>query len=256
MNTPPTAAKPIDSRGWRAKFAVLGPSTNTIVQPDMDDLRLPGVTAHYSRIFVTNMAVNDEAGFKKLTDTITAAVDDAVDSVLTCEPDYIVMGMSAITFYGGVEGAHAFRDRIAKRANLGISTGAISTAEALHRFGAKRVAFLSPYFPSANAEVRRFYTESGFEVTADECLQCESPVAIAQVPEARCREVLHRLNASAPDAIVQVGTNLSMQGLAAAAEHVFGKPVIAINAATWWHALRAHGIPDSIHGHGRLLETF
>jgi maleate isomerase len=256
MNTPPTAAKPIDSRGWRAKFAVLGPSTNTIVQPDMDDLRLPGVTAHYSRIFVTNMAVNDEAGFKKLTDTITAAVDDAVDSVLTCAPDYIVMGMSAITFYGGVEGANAFRNRIAKRSNLAVSTGAISTAEALHRFGARRIAFLSPYFPSANAEVRRFYTESGFEVTADECLQCDSPIAIAQVPEARCREVLHRLNASNPDAIVQVGTNLSMQGLAAAAEHVLGKPVIAINAATWWHALRAYGIADPIHGHGRLLETF
>ncbi|WP_439533727.1 maleate cis-trans isomerase family protein [Polymorphobacter sp.] len=248
--------KPIDARGWRAKFAVLGPSTNTIVQPDMDDLRLPGVTAHYSRIRVSNMAVTDEAAFRKLTDTIAAAVDDAVDSVLTCEPDYLVMGMSAVAFYGGIEGAQAFRARIAARASLGVSTGALATAEALNRFGARRVAFLSPYFPSANAEVRRFFTENGFEVTADECLQCESPVAIAQVPEARCREVLHRLNASNPDAIVQVGTNLSMQALAAAAEHILAKPVIAINAATWWHALRAMGIADQIHGHGRLLEEF
>ncbi len=249
-------SSPTDARGWRAKFAVLGPSTNTIVQPDMDDLRLPGVTAHYSRILVSNMPVSDEASFRKLTDTITAAVDDAVDSVLTCAPDYVVMGMSAITFYGGIEGAEAFRARIAARAGLGVSTGAIATAEALRRFGARRVAFLSPYFPNANAEVRRFFTESGFEVTADECLQAASPVAIAQVPEARCRETLHRLNASSPDAIVQVGTNLSMQALAAAAEHVLGKPVIAINAATWWHALRAHGIADKIYGHGRLLEEF
>ena len=28
-----------DVLGWRCKFGVLGPSTNTIVQPDFDDLR-------------------------------------------------------------------------------------------------------------------------------------------------------------------------------------------------------------------------
>ena len=58
------------------------------------------------------------------------------------------------------------------------------------------------------------------------------------------------------DAIVQVGTNLSMVRLAAAAEMWLGKPVIAINTATYWHALRANGIPDKIEGLGRLLEEF
>ena len=46
------------------------------------------------------------------------------------------------------------------------------------------------------------------------------------------------------DAIVQVGTNLSMVRLAAAAEMWLGKPIIAINTATYWHALRANGIKD------------
>ena len=43
-----------DALGWRKKFAVLGPSTNTIVQPDFDDMRPFGVTNHYSRIFTPN----------------------------------------------------------------------------------------------------------------------------------------------------------------------------------------------------------
>jgi maleate isomerase len=30
--------------------------------------------------------------------------------------------------------------------------------------------------------------------------------------------------------------------------------VIAINAATWWHALRENGIADRFEGFGRLLE--
>jgi maleate isomerase len=58
------------------------------------------------------------------------------------------------------------------------------------------------------------------------------------------------------DAILQVGTNLSMVRLAAADELWLGKPVIAINTATYWHALRQNKIMDKISGLGRLLEEF
>ncbi|MYE48960.1 MAG: arylmalonate decarboxylase, partial [Gammaproteobacteria bacterium] len=58
------------------------------------------------------------------------------------------------------------------------------------------------------------------------------------------------------DALVQVGTNLSAIRLAAGAERLLGKPVIAINTATYWHALRANGIQDRVMGFGRLLEEF
>lgn len=245
-----------DARGWRGKLAVLGPSTNTIVQPDMDDLRVPGVTGHYARIFVEDMAVGDDKSFRALTDAITRSVDEAVKSVLTCRPDHIVMGMSAITFYGGVAGAEAFRARIAGISGLNVSTGAIATAKALRRFGVKRIAFLSPYFPSANIEVRGFFEENGFEVVRDLCLQCASPVAIAEVLEERLRGVLRDLDGPEVEAIVQVGTNLSMLDLCAAAERVLGKPVISINAATWWHGLRAIGVEDRVWGKGRLLEEF
>jgi maleate isomerase len=40
-----------DVLGWRCRFGVMGPSTNTVVQPDFDAMRPAGVTNHYSRIF-------------------------------------------------------------------------------------------------------------------------------------------------------------------------------------------------------------
>ena len=52
------------------------------------------------------------------------------------------------------------------------------------------------------------------------------------------RAALIELDGDDVDAIVQVGTNLSMVRLAAAAEMWLGKPIIAINTATYWHALR------------------
>ena len=246
-----------DVLGYRRKFGVLGPSTNTIVQPDFDDLRPHGVTNHYSRIFTPNSKAISNESFLAGTTIIAAGVMDAVRSVMTAEPDYLVMGMSAVTFYGGVKGADEFRRKVETESGVGISIGSHACTAALRAYGnVQRIAFLSPYFPAANTEVRRYFEESGFRVQRDHCLQCPSWTAIAQVPESHLRQVLRQLDGDDVDAIVQVGTNLSMVRLAAAAELWLGKPVIAINTATYWHALRANGIKDQRGGFGRLLAEF
>ncbi len=46
-----------------------------------------------------------------------------------------------------------------------------------------------------------------------------------------------------------------MVKLAAMAEMWLGKPVIAINTATYWHALRTRGIMDKVEGCGKLAGT-
>jgi maleate isomerase len=79
-------------------------------------------------------------------------------------------------------------------------------------------------------------------------------VLIAHTTDDMCRQAIRQLDGDDVDAIVQVGTNLSMIRLAAAAELFLGKPVIAINTATYWHALRALGINDKKSGFGSLLE--
>lgn len=247
-----------DVQGYRKKFGVLGPSTNTIVQPDFDDMRPQGVTNHYSRIYTPDSKAISNETFMTGTLKISEGVIDAVKSVMTCSPDYLVMGMSAITFYDGIEGANAFVKKVEDEAGVKISVGSHAVAAALKAYGnIKKIAFVSPYYPVANAEVKRYLEESGFEVVRDRCLQCPSWTAIAEEPEDKLRGVLRdELNGDDVDALVQVGTNLSMVRLAAEAEVWLGKPVIAINTATYWHALRANGIDDKISGFGRLLSDF
>lgn len=247
-----------DVQGYRKLFGVLGPSTNTIVQPDFDDMRLPGVTNHYSRIVVDDaQAISDET-FMAGTLEISRNTLDAVRGVLTCNPDYLVMGMSAVTFYGGAEGAQKWRDNIEAEAGLKLCTGSQSLIEAFGAYGGhiKKIAVLSPYYPSANTQVAHFMSDHGIEVVRDTCLQCPSWTAIAQETTDTLRRELHKLDGDDIDALVQVGTNLSMTRLAAAAELYLGKPVIAINTATYWNALRQNNITDKVHGFGRLLEEF
>ena len=180
---------------------------------------------------------------------------DAIKSVVTCEPDYLVMGISALSFFGGVKGADAFAKRITDETGLGVTIGSHATAAAIAAFGGiKRIAVLTPYWPVMNAEVMRYFSDAGLTVVRDIALQCTSWTGIAAVTTAECRDAIRRLDGDDVDAIVQVGTNLSMVRLAAAAELWLGKPVIAINTATYWHALRANGIRDQMAGFGRLLE--
>jgi maleate isomerase len=246
-----------DALGYRAKFGVLGPSTNTIVQPDFDDMRPVGVTNHYSRIVIQNASALSDESFMQGTLEIDRCTADAVKGVLTCAPDYLVMGMSAVTFYGGAEGAVSWRKNIEEISGLGISTGSEAVAAALKAIGGiRRIAFLSPYYPVANAEVARFLSDHGFETVREKPLRCPSWHAIAQVQPSTIREAVAAIDGDDVDAVIQVGTNLSMVKLAAHLELTLGKPVIAINTATYWHALRACGITDRVAGFGRLLEEF
>ena len=87
-------------------------------------------------------------------------------------------------------------------------------------------------------------------------LKCKSPVLIAHVTEKELAEAIMEVNDDEVEAIVQVGTNLAMASLAPMAEKMLGKPVLAINTATYWYALRDNGIEDTIEGFGPLLTDF
>lgn len=245
-----------DHLGYRKKFGTLGPSTNTVVQPDFDDMRPVGVTNHYSRIPIPNDPVTDNASFLQLVQRINDATLDTIETLRSCEMDYLVMGMSAATFWNGRAGAEKYLATMHDRAGVAVSCGSFATEAALNTVGAKRIAFFSPYFEVANTQVRRFFQDCGFTVVRDVCLQRPSPVLIAHTTDEMCRQAIRDIDGDDVDAIVQVGTNLSMVRLAAAAELFLGKPVIAINTATYWHALRAAGIQDRKTGFGSLMERY
>ena len=246
-----------DVLAWRRKFGVLGPSTNTVVQPDFDDLRVAGVTNHYSRIIVEDAQALSDETFLAGTLKISEATHDAVRGVMTCRPDFLVMGMSAVTFYGGAEGSARWSKAVEEIAGVGLCTGAQSLIAAFGAYGGiRRIALLSPYYPVANREVTTFMADHGVDVVRDVALRCPSWTSIAEVTPARLREAVLALDGDDVDAIIQVGTNLSMVRFAAAAELFLGKPVIAINTATYWNALRINGIADRKEGFGRLMAEF
>ena len=101
--------------------------------------------------------------------------------------------------------------------------------------------------------MRRFLADCGFELVRLKGSAAPGPVAIAHVSERELRDAILEVDGPDVDAILQVGTNLAMARLAGIAEFWLDKPVLAINTATYWWALRQNGIEDKIEGFGSLL---
>lgn len=243
-----------DALGWRKKFAVLIPSTNTSVQPEFDAMRPDGVTNHISRIRIPNIPLKDDRDFERLIDLIASAQMEAVDSVMSCEPDVMVLGISAETFWDGYAASQRLKEELVAHTGLPVAMGSDACKSALTLVGAKRIGVITPYQPVGDRNVVRFFAEAGFKVCSIFGLKCASPVAIAHVTKEELHRAACEVNSNEVDAIVQVGTNLAMARLAPEFENELGKPVIAINTAIYWDALRSNGISDQAAGFGPLLE--
>lgn len=234
-------------------MAVIVPSTNTVVEHDLAMIRPEGVTFHAGRMYIENPKLGSDEDFEALLGEIRQSIVVAIRDIVTAKPTHMLMGMSAETFWGGVEGNKAFEARVRDQSGLDVSTGATACREALNAFGAERIAVFSPYQPVADRQVSTFFAEAGFSVAAVTGLRCDSATSIAEVHPPQLATVIDRIDDDTVDAIVQVGTNLSFVRQAAELEVELGKPVLAINTATLWHALRATDVQDRITGFGRIL---
>jgi maleate isomerase len=243
-----------DRLGYRLKIGIIVPSTNTTVQPETDAMRPPGVTNHIARIHIPDLPLTNDTEFEQMVEAIGPDLFGAVDRVMTCRPQHLVMGMSIPTFWGGRAGAEDLLARLGKRAGVPVTMGSMACVDALRQYPSVRtIGILTPYQPVGDTHVRRFFEESGYAVAAVHSLKQPSEVQIAHATEARIREALEALAASGANAIVQAGTDLAVADLAEDAERLLGRPVIPINTATYWSALRRCGIDDRRNGFGSLL---
>lgn len=244
---------PPDALGYRLKVGVVMPSTNTIVQPETDAVRVQGVTYHTGRIPISDKKISMD-NFLEHVESMRAGIETATDQVKTAGIDCLIMAVALEAFWGGVAQSNALKAKLAAHAGVPVILGSDAVATALNAFGAKNIAVLTPHMPKGDVEVQRWLEESGFAVKRLTGLQCQSPRAIAQVPQDHIRDALIALNGDDVDALVQVGTNLAGADVAAKVEIMLGKPVISINVVSAWAALRQAGVTDRIDGRGRILE--
>ena len=245
-----------DQLGYRARIAIVVPSTNTSCQPESERLRPTGVTNQTGRISIKERPLTSEQAFMEHVTAMREGMRTAIDQIMTCQPTHVIMGVALEAFWGGVAAADELQRELTERSGVGVSMGSTATVSALRRFGAKSIAILTPHQPRGDEQVHRYFDEAGYSIKRLTGLKCASPVQIAHTTQQQIVEALDALDGDDIDAIVQVGTNLAAISICAEMERIRHKPVLAINAVTYWDALRRCGIEDRVTGHGRILEEF
>ena len=240
------------------KFAVVAPSTNTSVEPEYAAMQPRGVTNHFSRIAIPDTKVTDDDSFMVMLQSIRDATFDAVDVSMSMDPGCVVMGMSAETFWDGAEGAERLHAKMLERTGgVPVIMGSTAVDAAIKAYESdatpiRKIGIVTPYMPVGDRNVKKFFEDQGYEVVNLIGLQSPSPMLIAHESKQTLKRAAIAVSEGV-DAVIQAGTNLAFAQVAAIAEFWLEKPVIAINTATYWHALRTMGIMDQMDGFGALL---
>lgn len=247
-----------DYYGYRKKFAVLVPSTNTAVEVEYNMMRPEGVVLATRGCVIEPVKVTNEEEFVAMVQAIGDATEQGLIDSLTCRPDHVIFGYSAETFWDGKgrsDREFAKYNAIAQeKGNCNVTFGAQAIMDALKCYpNAKKIAVVSPYMPVGSDQVTKFMADIGYEVVRIAGHSSPGPVEIAHESFGKTRRLVEEVNGDDIDLILQAGTNMYFAELAAQLEQELGKPVLSINALTFWHALRSNGIHDKVQGFGSLL---
>ena len=245
-----------DYLGWRKVFGIATPAINTCVQPEYDAMRPRGVTNQVSRMRGADIPLRTDADFEQVCMDLFASLDDTIEQATYCRPDHLILGISALAVWGGTRASSdALRERLSKRGKgLPVSLATDAIVEALRVYGIKRrIAVVEPYFPIIQPRIESFFAEHGFEVVRFNHMQGPQISEFTRTSSAGLIDALRKVDGTDVEALVQFGANLPMASVADEAERWLGKPVIAVNIATYWHALRHSGIDDRMDGFTRLL---
>lgn len=252
-----------DTRSHRLKLGVLVPATNCTVESEMWEIlvrnrdALSGVGIHTTNILTPAPKFGNAEELERYKRIFNENLIDAAGTALLAEPQYLIVAFSMEHFYADIEANAAQPRLVEERTGLGVATWAKAADAALKKLGARRIGILCPFDPKGLENAVGFFGNLGYDVRAAMGLGCASGTDVGHVPDAYKEQVVReRLAVDGIEAIAVCGTNLASLTLAEKLEPELNIPIVGINAALLWYALRENGITAPLLGASRLLRDF
>jgi maleate isomerase len=244
-NSPdPTSYEPIVPR---ARIGFIIPSSNRMVEPQMQRYMPAGVVPHFSRIGMTN---RHKVPLDQLLPRITGAADLLADS----KCDVTVLQCTGTSMSGGVDmDKHVVAEieKVTRRP-------ALSTASALNDafavLGARRLVFISETKQKDHDAKVGYLREAGYDLIADKAASLAGTDAYCVTPAAFWFDLATSMRNHDADAYFLSCANITAIDVIEELERALGKPVVTSNQAALWCALRKAGIGDTVAGLGTLMQ--
>jgi maleate isomerase len=236
----------------RILLGMLTPSSNTVLEPVTQAMiaDLPGVSAHFARFRVTEIA---------LTPGALAQFDDteilrAAELLSHARVDVIAWNGTSSGWLG-FEADERLCRRITEATGIPATTSMLALNEILERTGVRRLGLVTPYLDAVQARIVANYTALGYACDAERHLNLQDNFSFSEVGAETLREMTREVAAAGPDAIAVICTNLRAAPEVAALEAATGLPIYDTIATVVWKSLILAGAnPAEVRGWGRLFE--
>jgi arylmalonate decarboxylase len=231
-------------------LGLLVPASNRVMEPDFMRWLPAGARLNTNRLAAPrerpdDMLLNLEA--------LTAGVEESTRLLDLAQPDVIAFGCTSGSFLHGADWELRLGQRIAGAARTQrVVQAARAVVDALHAFGARKLAVATPYPEAVNILLRAYLECRGFEIRSFEAVDGWRIGGIANLPASSALELALKGRHAEADAIFISCTNFRAGEMIARIEAETGKPVVTANQATFWACARVAGIEGNLPGLGRL----
>jgi maleate isomerase len=233
------------------RLGMLTPSSNTTLEPVTASMLagVPGVSVHFSRFPVTEIALTGDA---------LAQFDDrpilaAAELLAHAKVDVIAWNGTSSGWLGFAADTRLCQ-RIEAATGIRASTSMLALNEILAATGVKRFGLVTPYIDAVQRRIVANYATLGIACDAERHLGIQDNFAFADVSTDRLTAMIRDVAAEQPDAIGVICTNLQAAPLVAALEQETGIPIYDTIATAVWKSLKLAGIdPGRVVGWGRVF---
>ena len=187
------------------RIGMITPSLNTVLEPMTAALLadLPDVSAHFSRLRVTNISLDDDAAAQFAVEPMLAAARLLADARV-----HAICWNGTAGSWLGLDHDRRLCEAIARDTGIPATTATLALAELFRSRGVRRFALVTPFEDALQEAIIETYRREGFECVAERHLDSDDTFGYASIPSAKTEAMIRTVAAAEPEAIAAVCTNL------------------------------------------------
>jgi maleate isomerase len=232
---------------------MLTPSSNSILEPVTCAMLAgaPGISAHFSRFRVTEIALDAQA----LDQFDPSRMLPAADLLADVKVDAMAWNGTSASWLG-IDRDRSLCEAIAARTGKPATTSTLACIDAVLSNGAQRVGFVTPYTDDVQLRIGKVWAGEGIVCHAERHLGLRDNFSFGEVTPAAIADMIRAVAAEGCDAIVVLCTNMDGAAITEALESELNVLILDSVAVTLWRTmLLANADPRILSGWGRVFQS-
>jgi maleate isomerase len=227
------------------RLGMLTPSSNTALEPVTCAMLsgVEGISAHFSRFKVTEIALSESA--KAQFDH--SEILRAAELLAHARVDVIAWNGTSASWLG-FDRDERLCERITEATGIRARTTVLAYRDLFRQLPAARIGLVSPYTADVQDRITAVWGSQGLNCVAERHLSLADNFSFAEVPETEVARLIEEVAGEGADAVVVLCTNMRGAGVAEPLERKLDIGVFDSIAVTLWACLVAAGVDPSVIG--------